>query len=328
MGKKAAPASPPVEVEKEEVKEEPKGEQLEGEFIFPDGSTYSGQYLKLNDDVCLHGTGQLKTGPESFVGTFEKGAYKDGLYTACSGALYKGTFRNNLFHGVGNYNWADGRAYRGCWKDGLMHGPGQFMNFSFGVDHCFTGFSVEGRYASNRDDQETMKQRFLETYCGECSRSACLAIKDLASRATPEGCPKEFFVLGEPPAGEEEKPEMIAERALAVETVAGPFPEPASVQQLAIQAIAARLEEGAEGPLSPVVIEDLAPRSPSSSFDVKRLKKDQLRYVGQCVEFAALDALEPGSLRFVVLVNISAEYDIAKARWKLVHVEEVPTPAA
>lgn len=324
MGKKAAPAPAPVEEEKPPPPPEPVGEQLEGEFVFQDGSTYVGQYFKVHDEVSLHGFGTLVAGPESFRGTFEKGEYKEGKYVACSGAIYNGAFSDNLFHGVGEYKWPDGRSYRGMWKHGFMHGQGNFTNFSFGAEKCHTGFSIDGRFASSREEQEELKQRYLDEYRSEHAQSAGNALKDLAARATPEGAPREYLVPGRPSEGEEEVPEAVAERAAVAEVVDGPFPEASTVQQAAIQAFVARLEAGVERPLTATVFEE---KSQSSRFDGRRLKRDQLQHAGQAVEFAAADA-EVGSLALVVLVNVSTEYDVAKSRWKLACYEEALAPAA
>mmetsp|Transcript_3693 Transcript_3693/g.9475 ORF Transcript_3693/g.9475 Transcript_3693/m.9475 type:complete len:322 (-) Transcript_3693:109-1074(-) len=321
MGKKAAPPVAAPEVKEEEPVAIPVGEQLEGDFQWQDGSTYSGQYLKLNDDVCLHGKGVLITGPESFNGCFDKGSFKVGKYTACSGAIYNGAFRGSLFHGLGEYQWPDGRTYRGMWKDGFMHGRGQFLNFSFGMDKCHTGFSIEGRFASSKKEQDQMKQRFMDAYCAEQEKSAKDALRDLAGRAGPDGAPKEYFVPIQP-EGEEERPELIAERDAAEELVEGPFPDATTMQQAAIQAFVALLDDAENG----LVIGVFEDRSSSQRFDGQRLKRDQLQGVGQCVEFTAV-ATEVGSVTCVSLVNVSTEYDLAKAKWKVVFVDEVLAPA-
>eukprot|EP00929_Paragymnodinium_shiwhaense_P096900 TRINITY_DN5863_c0_g1_i1.p1 TRINITY_DN5863_c0_g1~~TRINITY_DN5863_c0_g1_i1.p1 ORF type:complete len:323 (+),score=75.24 TRINITY_DN5863_c0_g1_i1:86-1054(+) len=320
MGKKGAPpaaASPTPDDEPK--KEEPVSVQLEGDFVFKDGSTYSGQYLKIGEDIFMHGDGELATGPEQFKGLFDNGAYKSGKYTACSGATYEGAFRNGVYHGYGEYNWPDGRAYKGTWKEGYMHGRGAFLNFSFGVDNRYVGFCLDGRYSSNREEQEEMKQTFLSEYFSDYTSSASLALKDLAARASPEGGPKDFFSPAPAAEGEEESPDAAAERASMAELLDGPQVEPAALQQAALQAFAARLEEGAEKPLSPKVYEDR--RQAGTCLNMQRLKHQQLQHVGQCVEFSAPDA-EPGSLAVVVLINVSREYDVAKAKWKVAHLEE------
>jgi len=299
---------------------EPVGETLEGDFVFQDGSTYAGQYLKINEDVSLDGTGTLITGPESFRGTFEKGFYKEGKFTACSGAVYTGAFLNNLFHGLGEYKWPDGRIYKGTWRNGFMYGRGKFENFSFGAEKVHTGFSIDGHFASNREEQEEMKRQFLDEYCGEHTRSASAALKDLASRATAEGSPRDLFV---PAVEPDDGPEVAAERTAVMEIVDGPFPAASAYTQPALQAFIARMEEGAEKPLVITVVEE---KGLCQSFDGRRLKREQLQTVGQCIMFSAPDA-EVGALALVTFVNVSKEYDVTKARWKLVYSEEAAAPA-
>merc|ERR1712060_889235 len=110
---------------------------------------------------------------------------KVGTFKSCNGALYVGHFRNNLFHGPGEYSWPDGRKYKGMWKSGYMHGHGQFNNFSFGVDRFFKGFSIDGRFSSSREEQEMAKQAFLAEYATEYIRSATVALSEIAGKMAP-----------------------------------------------------------------------------------------------------------------------------------------------
>jgi len=332
MGKKAAPAvvaSP--EPQDDQKKEEPAFELLKGEFQFPDSSTYSGFYKKVNDEVCLHGQGALQTGPESFSGTFENGCYKKGTYTKTQlggkNVVYSGSFHENQYHGFGEYQWPDGRSFKGMWKKGVMHGRGVFSNFSFGVDREYTGFAIEGKFSSNREEQMQMRKKFVTKYSMEFTKSASSSLKELAG-----GMGSDFFVPVQPTdaaitgAAEEEKPELAAERAAIGQIVSGPFPEKDSVQQSLLQAFVTRLDESHEKPLSLIVYEEMS--QPNARLDVRRLKHEQLQYAGQCVEFSAAEA-DPGQLCAVVLANVvSDEYDVEKARWKLIHIEEVPQPSS
>merc|ERR1712157_134484 len=111
------------------------------------------------------------------------------------------------------------------WKDGYMHGRGLFLNFSFGVDKSYTGFSLEGRFTSNREEQEKMKQQFISEYKADLSRSAISAFKDLVGKMTPDGAPKEYLVPAALSEGEDEEPKAAAERDAILEMVSGPFPE-------------------------------------------------------------------------------------------------------
>jgi hypothetical protein len=322
MGKKADPkAAAVVEEEAPPPPPEPEREHLVGNFVFPDGSSYSGEYVKINEDVSMHGMGALITGPEVFKGAFENGAFKEGKYTACSGAVYTGAFRGNLFHGVGEYKWPDGREFKGTWRDGLMHGRGQFKNFSFGAEKCHTGFSIGGHFASNREEQEEMRRQFIDEYFEEHNRSATNALKDLASRATAEGAPTEYFVLAAQP---DDSPDVVSERTAILEIVDGPFPDASACSQPSLQGFAARLEDGCENPLVASVLEEKC--QCAERFDGRRLKREQLQHAGQCVVFSAPDAAV-GTLGLAVFVNVSQEYDVALARWKLVYCEEASAPA-
>merc|ERR1712226_453966 len=125
-------------------------------------------------------------GPESFKGLFDRGFYKVGRFTSANGAVYTGCFRNNVFHGSGEYAWPDGRVYRGMWKDGRMYGRGQFLNFHWGADKAFTGFSFQGSYTSAPRDQQTAKDAFMKEYGGECIQSASAALHAMAAQATAD----------------------------------------------------------------------------------------------------------------------------------------------
>mmetsp|Transcript_17023 Transcript_17023/g.31921 ORF Transcript_17023/g.31921 Transcript_17023/m.31921 type:complete len:324 (-) Transcript_17023:130-1101(-) len=323
MGKKGkeAVASPPPAEEEEVKPEEPIGDQLQGDFIFADGSTYKGGYLKKGDDVCLNGEGLLQSGPEVFQGTFEKGQYKVGKYTSCNGAVYVGHFHENSFHGLGEYTWPDGRSYKGMWKNGYMHGSGQFINFSFGVHKVSKGFSFEGKFSSRKEEQQKAKQSYLAEYGSDYTKSATAALQSMGERSTGAEACKDFFVLPIPLEGEE-KPEAAAERAAAEELVLGSFPEVSAVQVPALQAFVAQLAEGAEKPLQTILMEDKNQTDRSGP----RLRHEQLQHVGQGVEFLAPEA-EVGQLRCLGFINISSEFNVAAAKWKLIYSEEVPAPA-
>ena len=53
-----------------------------------------------------------------------------GVYVLTSGEwkgdIYVGEFRDDQFHGQGNYIWQDGELYVGEWKDGDFHGQGTY----------------------------------------------------------------------------------------------------------------------------------------------------------------------------------------------------------
>lgn len=339
MGKKAATPEPTTEEEPAPV--EPPTEQLKGEFIFPDGSEYKGEYLKKGEQVTIHGEGRLQTGPEIFEGIFEMGAYREGKFISCNGAVYTGQFRHNLFYGSGEYLWstaAEARRYKGMWRDGKMHGRGSFSNFSFGVDATFEGFSFEGRFGSGAKEQEEMKKAFLDVYTQEYANSATGALRDIAARMPPAEPPekgkkkaaepveeeveppREYFVSGAPTDGGDDSPEMAADRAAVEEYVAGPFPEISVINPATFTAFVASFAEGAEKPGQVCVYEE---KSKAEHFDGQRLKREQLEYAGQGVEFFAPEAA-PGAISVVVFVSTSPQCDPTNARWKMVYLESVP----
>lgn len=293
------------------VEEKPPVELLDGDFVFHDGATYTGQYTKQGDVVKLHGNGELQTGPETFEGIFDNGLYKNGKYTMCSGAVYNGDFRNNIFHGVGEYSWPDGRSYSGTWRDGNMHGRGQYLNFNVGADKVFEGYSVHGLFASGVREQENAKTSFMTEYGGECSHSVSAALHDMATRATAEGAPHEFFV---PLHVDGETAEAANERRAVEDLVSGPFPTPHAIPQALLQGFVARLADHAEHPLQ---VKVLMKPSEASTFEAKRLRGPQLQLVGQAVEVLAQGA-EAGHLMSVALVNVCLDQDIAHAKWKVI----------
>lgn len=329
--KKKGDAAPPPE-ESEDEKEEPVTELFDGHFLFPNGSTYSGQHTKVNDEVCMHGSGELYSGAggcESFKGTFEKGFYKKGRFTSCAGAVYTGGFRDNRFHGIGEYHWADGRGYRGTWRDGSFHGRGRFINFTFAVDHPYVGFSIDGRFDSAPEEQSRLKHEFMSEYTAELKKSSYFALKELARKATPEQASRVYFVKSLEAAENGKIPPCPEEQYFT-----GPYLERTALKAPDIQEFVARLEAGGEGkPLLMVNILELKASesaAPWSGFiPADRLKLEQLRCSGQCIEFIDPEhaSAQPGAVQHVVLVNVSADDEVSKAKWKVVHVAVVPEPS-
>lgn len=344
MGKKAqAPAAAEPAEEEPKEEEEPPLEILEGDFLLPDGSTYCGEYILRQERPLMHGKGKLHTAPETFEGNFCEGLYKDGTFTGADGSVYSGSFHNNIFHGPGTYTWPDGPAeqrktYCGMWQDGVMHGRGEFENFSFGIDRLFKGFAVHGKFLSSLKGQEEAKRSFLAEYAETYDSSAKAALQDFVSKLAPgepadpkakKGAaadeapvewPKEFMVPPEPSADCQE--EISDERDQILKIVAGPFPDEKTLKAASFITFAAFFAEGAAEPGQVTVFEERGDRS-VGDFDGERLKLEQLGHIGQGVAFSVPSA-EPGGLSLVVLVNVTSEYHVAGARWKLVHCEEVP----
>lgn len=100
-----------------------------GEFIMPDGSTYSGDYLDTAGVKIRHGQGTFKFESETYTGAWANDMMNgEGEYTFASGAVYRGNFTNNLFDGQGTYTFPDGTCYTGSWMGNKMHGQGSYTH--------------------------------------------------------------------------------------------------------------------------------------------------------------------------------------------------------
>jgi len=320
------------------VAEEPPdtNEILDGDFTFPDGSFYRGEYVLRSGKPVMHGNGRLETGPEVFKGSFEEGQFREGRYSGSDGSVYKGSFFNDKFHGRGEYTWTDGRLFKGMWKDGLMHGRGEFVNFSFGADRVFQGFCVHGHFSSSLEGQENARRDFLAEYGTAFAQSATCALSRLSSLVgpaevdpkakkgavedVPVEIPSEFAV----PADQEDV--KSAERAeIEQQFCRGPFPDGPVFKATALAAFAANFADGAENPGEVKVVEGSG-NEQFGGFDTSRLVSEQLNYAGQAVVFATPDA-EGGALCRLVLVNASSGGDADKANWKVVFCEDVAVAA-
>jgi len=326
MGKKAAAVEPEPVVEEPVKRPETPPKQLEGDFIFPDGSEYSGQYIEKKDgSVSMHGQGHFRSGPENFRGTFEQGLFKHGTYKTCNGAIYSGNFLNNRYNGSGEYTWPDGRIYRGMWKDGKMHGRGHYDNFSIGIDRQIAGFSIGGRFQSSADGQQEALEAYLAEYGAEYKGSSIAALNDLVTKAEAiaakgASAVKDYAVPLAPPQGEVEDAGLQAERAVIEEVVTGPFPDLAAANLAALQKFAALFTEEAEDPGTVKVLQN---GGECTRINGERLKFEQLGHIGQGVELLNPTA-DGGEVKIMLLVNVSREYDVKKADWRVIDYEELP----
>lgn len=343
MGKKAAPVADVASPDHDSIPaaEEPLEERskVDCDFIFPDGAEYHGQYFKKGDEIWMHGDGCLQSGPEVFQGQFDMGQYRHGKFTSCSGATYQGWFRGSLYHGFGEYIWPDKRKYCGLWANGQMHGRGTYTNFLFGEDVVFKNyFTVNGRFASSARAQEQAKKEYMAAYCPDYVHHATAALIMLVSKAAPAE-PADPKKKGK--ASAEEDPgvsdevlkamfyphedtsaEAIDMRTKMEQMVSGPFPDAHSLTPAALASFVSAFADGAEKPGNVIVYESNQPGQ-CGHLDVRRLQIEQLAHIGQVVEFCCPEA-EPGALVALVFVNVSSEYDVAAALWKLIHVEAAP----
>lgn len=110
-----------------------KGKSAEaetGSFSFADGSSYTGEYVVAKDGTKVRsGKGTYTSSHESYVGLWENDRQEgEGVYKFNSGAVFKGTFSQGLFHGKGKYTFPDGAIYDGEWSQNKMHGTGIYTD--------------------------------------------------------------------------------------------------------------------------------------------------------------------------------------------------------
>ncbi|CAD8110971.1 unnamed protein product [Paramecium sonneborni] len=105
-----------------------------GKFVqFNNGFEYKGEFLCGKPDGIGKETwpdqttyqGQYKMGKKNGRGTFIWGNRKS--QKTGKEESFIGDFQNDLFHGVGRYEWPDGRIYDGEWVEGKMEGKGEFI---------------------------------------------------------------------------------------------------------------------------------------------------------------------------------------------------------
>eukprot|EP00730_Choanoeca_flexa_P012826 TRINITY_DN4657_c0_g1_i1.p1 TRINITY_DN4657_c0_g1~~TRINITY_DN4657_c0_g1_i1.p1 ORF type:complete len:150 (+),score=26.36 TRINITY_DN4657_c0_g1_i1:71-520(+) len=101
-------------------KEDAEPQHLNGAFVFPDGSTYEGDYTSTsNGAVARQGKGMMKF----LDGSTYNGEWKDdkmhgnGLLTNADGSSYAGEFKKGKFDGEGEYTFADGARLFSTWKE-------------------------------------------------------------------------------------------------------------------------------------------------------------------------------------------------------------------
>merc|ERR1719409_170314 len=114
----------------------------------------------------------------------------------------------------------------------------------------------------------------MSEYISEYTKSASSALTELAGKAGADGAPKEYFYPAPPAEGEEEQPEVANDRAQWTKLISGPYVEASALQAAALQAFAARLDEGAEKPLSIKIYED---KRTTGNVLTGRLEQQQLR---------------------------------------------------
>lgn len=141
-----------------------------GKIVFPDGSSYEGQFRQGK----MHGLGIfLASNKSKYHGTWSANQrHGEGRQLFANGDTYEGDFVNNRMQGKGVMNFANGHQYDGDWVndrpegmgiytfDGREKYVGEFVNGKFsgqGVYYYENGSYYEGRWVENdRDGAGTM----------------------------------------------------------------------------------------------------------------------------------------------------------------------------
>uniref|UniRef100_A0A7S4E1Z1 Radial spoke protein 10 n=1 Tax=Lotharella globosa TaxID=91324 RepID=A0A7S4E1Z1_9EUKA len=164
---------------KEEAEELEKKEPItgSGRFVFPDGTSYEGEWIDNGDGVKMkHGKGVLKIkGGVTYDGEWDNDAKQGtGVCAHVNGDVYEGAFGEGKYHGKGKFVWRNGAKYEGDWANGKMHGNGEFID---GCGNRFRGQFRENRflnetgcYISPKDDTvgEFKCDDYVPRYIGTC----------------------------------------------------------------------------------------------------------------------------------------------------------------
>jgi formylglycine-generating enzyme required for sulfatase activity len=93
-----------------------------GTYIYPDGSTYVGQWRDQQFDG--QGTFTYSDGCV-YIGEWKKNQRSGkGSFSRPNGAKYQGQWKNDMFDGEGTYFYPDGSLYVGHWENNMRTGPG------------------------------------------------------------------------------------------------------------------------------------------------------------------------------------------------------------
>lgn len=118
-----------VEAPVVEAPKEPEIVTGHGEFSFPDGSFYEGDWKETQGVKVREGHGTYICGPEKYVGSWVNDRIQGkGEYHYSSGAVYTGDFQDGMMHGEGEYIFPDGASYKGQWMANKMHGQGTYLD--------------------------------------------------------------------------------------------------------------------------------------------------------------------------------------------------------
>ncbi|KAG4097029.1 hypothetical protein H8356DRAFT_1677673 [Neocallimastix lanati (nom. inval.)] len=132
--------------DKKKVNSRQESEIKTNTFIFPDGSTYEGDYKESENGKIV------RSGHGKFVSLANQSTYEGewvndeicgkGKIEYANGNSYEGDWLNNQYNGTGTYKWSDGSYYVGEWLENKMNGPGKYYDKNKEV---WTGLFIDGK---------------------------------------------------------------------------------------------------------------------------------------------------------------------------------------
>lgn len=164
---------PPEEEKKEEPEVVTSGT---GEFVYPDGAVYTGDWKLIDGVKVKEGKGRLVhafKNPQIQIAEEYEGEWSNdmmngyGVYKYASGSIYSGQWKNNRHHGKGEYKMASGCVYEGEWCDHKFSGTGCYIDID-GIK--WEGEFIDGVYES-KDQKRLQAERAILTYIEETKNS-------------------------------------------------------------------------------------------------------------------------------------------------------------
>ena len=118
------------------------GVRASGTYTHSNGVIYEGQFFKLKK------SGQGKqTFPEGHVykGMFRENLYHGkGIFTYSNGDVFKGTFNAGRRNHIGTYTFSEGDVFMGDWQEDQLHGNGKCeMTNGQKIKSAFQGSSIK-----------------------------------------------------------------------------------------------------------------------------------------------------------------------------------------
>jgi hypothetical protein len=96
-------------------------------FTSPSGARYEGDWKRFEGGIKRHGKGEFTTPDFSYAGDFEEDLFHGvGQLQYASGLIYVGEFEHGSIHGEGEITFLDRSRYKGQWRNGRMHGIGTY----------------------------------------------------------------------------------------------------------------------------------------------------------------------------------------------------------